>query len=466
MKGTACWDVRPYRRLTEMNQALSPYICRVAPFETGFAFEWFDCGAPDEAHAVLYRERGSAQAMQEMTVQECTASVSGLKTDTDYEFVLKRADGSAQSRLRLVRTGVYPGTVINYLHPEDEAYITSGRYLCSPSLVKLPNGALLASMDVYAGGAPQNLTLIFRSDDCGRNWRYVTDLMPCFWGKLFWHRDALYILGCSTEYGDLLIGRSDDEGRTWSAPAALFRGSRGDVGMHKAPMPVVEHEGKLYTCVEYGAWKAETNYHADCMLSVDANADLLNPENWHMTEPVYYDATWPGAVDGPCPGCIEGNAVVSPDGKLCDYLRIDHANANPAYGKAVILERVDADAPMKLRRIVDCPVGSNAKFQLRRDPQTGVYLAIGSEVVNPATPRQRNVLSLCVSRDFETWKVVHRLIDRREADPQQTGFQYVDWQFDGEDLIVVCRTAVNGAHNFHDSNCITFHRISGFRKWL
>jgi len=332
--------------------------------------------------------------------------------------------------------------------------------------VKLPNGALLASMDVYAGGAPQNLTLIFRSDDCGRNWRYVTDLMPCFWGKLFWHRDALYILGCSTEYGDLLIGRSDDEGRTWSAPAALFRGSRGDVGMHKAPMPVVEHEGKLYTCVEYGAWKAETNYHADCMLSVDANADLLNPENWHMTEPVYYDATWPGAVDGPCPGCIEGNAVVSPDGKLCDYLRIDHANANPAYGKAVILEMTDTDAPMKLRRIVDCPVGSNSKFQLRRDPETGVYLAVGSEVVNPAAPRQRTVLSLCISRDFETWEVVHRLIDRREADPQKEGYQYVDWQFDGSDLIVVCRTAVNAAHNYHDSNCITFHRVANFRQWL
>ena len=466
MKAQNNWGYQPYCRLTELDKAHKPYICRLAPHENGFAFEWYDRGAPDTDHLLLYRPYGSAEPMAKLPVHGREMAVNGLTADTDYEFLLRRADGSAQSKLRIVRTGVYPGTVINYLHPQDDAYATSGRYLCSPSIVKLPAGALLASMDVYAAGAPQNLTLIFRSEDGGQTWHYVTDLMPCFWGKLFWHRGALYMLGCSTEYGDLLIGRSDDEGCTWSAPVPLFRGGRGDVGMHKAPMPVVEHEGKLYTCAEYGAWKAEANYHADCMLSIDADADLLDPENWRMTEPVYYDPSWPGAVDGPCPGCIEGNAVVAPNGTICDYLRIDHANAKPSFGKAVILERVDADAPMKLRRIVDCPIGSNSKFQLRHDPATGAYLAIGSEVVNPATPRQRTVLSLCVSRDFETWKVVHRLLDRRQDDPQATGFQYTDWQFDGEDLIVVCRTAINGAHNYHDSNCITFHRVKQFRQWL
>lgn len=464
MKGVTRWDLQPYCRLTDQNKARSPYICRLAPFEDGFAFEWFDRGALDVPHMVLYRERGSSEPMQELSVCASVMEIRGLKTDTDYEFLLKRTDNSAQSDLRLARTGCYPGVIVNYLHPQDPAYSTSGRYLCSPSLVKLPGGVLLASMDVFEGGGPQNLTLIFRSEDGGQTWRYVTDLMPCFWGKLFWHRGALYMLGCSTEYGDLLIGRSDDEGCSWSAPVALFRGSRGDVGMHKAPMPVIEHDGRLYTGVEYGSWAS--GGHADCMLSVDADADLLNPDNWHITDPVRYDPAWPGAVVGPCPGCIEGNAVVSPDGKVCDYLRIDHASANPAYGKAVILEMTDPDAPMKLYKIVNCPIGSNAKFQLRRDPETGVYLAIGSEVVNPDTPKQRTVLSLCISRDFETWETVYRLIDRRDADPQEEGYQYVDWQFDGSDLIVVCRTAVNGAHNYHDSNCITFHRVAKFRQWL
>ena len=109
-----------------------------------------------------------------------------------------------KSRVRLARCGKSIGTVVNYLHPEDEAYGFSGHYLCSPSMVRHPDGFLLASMDVFAANHPQNLTLIFRSDDDGQTWHYVSELMPCFWGKLFIHKNELYMLSCSTEYGDLL----------------------------------------------------------------------------------------------------------------------------------------------------------------------------------------------------------------------------------------------------------------------
>ena len=47
-----------------------------------------------------------------------------------------------------------------------------------------------------------------------------------------------------------------------------------------------------------------------------------------------------------------------------------------------------------------------------------------------------------------------------------TGSQYPDWQFDGEDIICLVRTAYDGAHNFHDSNRITFHRIKNFRRLI
>ena len=46
------------------------------------------------------------------------------------------------------------------------------------------------------------------------------------------------------------------------------------------------------------------------------------------------------------------------------------------------------------------------------------------------------------------------------------GFQYVDWQFDGDDLIYLVRTAYDGAHNYHDSNRITFHRLADFRRLI
>ena len=55
------------------------------------------------------------------------------------------------------------------------------------------------------------------------------------------------------------------------------------------------------------------------------------------------------------------------------------------------------------------------------------------------------------------------LLDFRTCNEKEVGFQYVDFEFDGDDIIFLCRTALNGAANFHDSNYSTFHRISAFR---
>ena len=45
-----------------------------------------------------------------------------------------------------------------------------------------------------------------------------------------------------------------------------------------------------------------------------------------------------------------------------------------------------------------------------------------------------------------------------------TGFQYAGWQFAGANIPYVLRTAYDGAHNYHDSNRITFHRVKDFRN--
>ena len=54
------------------------------------------------------------------------------------------------------------------------------------------------------------------------------------------------------------------------------------------------------------------------------------------------------------------------------------------------------------------------------------------------------------------------------ADPFKHAFQYVDWQFERDDLIAVSRTAFDdafgGAANQHDANYLTFHRIERFRS--
>jgi len=46
------------------------------------------------------------------------------------------------------------------------------------------------------------------------------------------------------------------------------------------------------------------------------------------------------------------------------------------------------------------------------------------------------------------------------------GFQYVDWIFDGDDILFLSRTAINNAHNFHNANHLTYHKIERFRDYL
>lgn len=466
MQGITGWHYRPYTRLTETQRAQRPYICRIAPGAGCFSLEWFDHGDAGP-HVVSIRASQSPEPEVTLPLTEREMTIGGLEDGQDYELCVRRARAEGQSDRRLVRTGAVPGTVVNYLHPQDPLYAFSGHSLCSPSLVRLPSGKLLAAMDVFAGGGGQNLTLLMASEDEGAHWRYVADIFPSFWPKLFWHRGALYLLANATEYGDLMIGRSEDEGETWTPPVRLVAGGgMADMGPHKAPMPVIEHQGRLYTGLDYGAWKF--GGHANGLLSVAADADLLHAANWRHTPFLPYDPAWPNAPQGPCPGCIEGNALVTPDGQIANMLRIDQAGAQPAYGSAVILrgDAADPEAPLQLDRIVSFPLGASSKFQVYQDPVTGKYLAVGNEVVNPATPRQRNVLSLAASDDLYHWRVATRIVDQREADPQQVAFQYPDFVFCGDDLLVLSRTALNGAHNFHDANYSTLHRVSNYRQYL
>ena len=61
-----------------------------------------------------------------------------------------------------------------------------------------------------------------------------------------------------------------------------------------------------------------------------------------------------------------------------------------------------------------------------------------------------------------------RAIVLQHPNREKHAFQYADWQFDGDDLIAVSRTAyddgLGGAANQHAANYLTFHRIKKFRE--
>lgn len=459
MKGSTSWSYSPYKPL--LYEVGDIYISRLAPSETSIHIEWL--GETETCCEIFYRVRGAKDFCAAGKCCGTEFDITKLSPNTDYEFYV--AAGDKKSRVRLARCGACIGTVVNYLHPDDETYDFSGRYLCSPSLLRHPDGYLLASMDVFRGGGGQNLTIIFRSDDEGESWHYVCDVFPCFWGKLFLHDGDVYLLGCSTEYGDLLIGKSRDGGMSFDVPTVLLRGTggknavHGGVGVHKNPQNVVHYGGRIYATLEWSSWRNEEYGHAAMVMSADEKADLLSPAAWSFTEPLKFAHWCEELAELPMNTMmIEGTLAVAPDGRLKNIMRFGK------FHRALLLDvnTTSYEEPLRFEKLVSFP-GNYAKFMIKYDSVSGYYYSIASMVYDEACLHTRNLLSLLRSRDLEKWECVCDLFDYRDQSCDQVGFQYVDFEIEGEDIIFLCRTALNAAANYHDTNYQTFHRIRNFR---
>ena len=221
-------------------------------------------------------------------------------------------------------------------------------------------------------------------------------------------------------------------------------------------------KGRIWGTLEWGAWGS--GYHAPMVMSASVGADLLDPDSWSYSEPVKYDPNWKGVPSGESNGNIEGTLVVI-GGKLYNIMRYSMDKLERKYG-LVISYRVDTEdpeAPLSYDHCIEFP-GNNSKFTVKQDPISGAYYSLVTRIYDGEKIRARNLLSLMRSTDCENWEVVRDEIDMRETDCNVFGFQYVDFEIEGDDIIYLCRTAINGANNYHDSNYSTFHRIENFRK--
>ncbi|MDH7571895.1 MAG: exo-alpha-sialidase, partial [Armatimonadota bacterium] len=205
------------------------------------------------------------------------------------------------------------------------------------------------------------------------------------------------------------------------------------------------------------------------VVSAPEDADLLNAGNWRTTNKLPYDQENdpPDYGAGGKSGWLEGNVVRDPAGAMWNVLRV---HACTPVGHAALV-RVDPETHTlsfnPTSGFVDFP-GGMSKFTIRFDPCSRRYWTISNNVTNPANPAQRSVLSLHSSANLRHWQhertLLQDLEDARNPQKQaKSGFQYVDWHFEGDDLICVVRTAYRGAHNYHDSNYIVFHRVPRFR---
>lgn len=361
-----------------------------------------------------------------------------------------------------------PGVVVDYISKE------TGKYIGSPSICILPDGTYIASHDEFGPKSKEFAsaqTSVFSSKDKGKTWQRIANIDGQFWSNLFFHNGTLYIMGTNKHHGNFIIRKSTDNGYSWTIPYSRTTGLLLEGEYHTAPVPVIIHNARIWRAVEY-ATAPTTRWgkrYSAMMLSAPVNADLLNVDNWRKTNFLSYDSTY---LNGNFNAWLEGNAVVSKEGKMLDILRVGVPEGHDEYAAFINISKDGKKAVFdKEAGFVKMP-GASKKFSIRYDQQTDRYWALINAVdtlYKSKTPASiRNQLVLSSSADLKNWELHQQLLFH--PDITKHGFQYVDWQFEQNDIIYVSRTAFDdasgGANNFHDANFLTFHRIENFRNLI
>ncbi|MBA7577250.1 hypothetical protein ES708_19097 [subsurface metagenome] len=359
-----------------------------------------------------------------------------------------------------------PGTVIAHSPAHTEKYIGS------PSIVVLPDGDYIVSHDHFGPGGRRLLykeTLIYRSVDRGKTWTKLATIQNQFWSTLFYFHGDLYLIGTRGGSSDILIRKSSDGGVNWTLPLDDQTGVIAEGHYHCAPIPVVEHDGRIWRAMEIA--DPEKSSAQAVMLSAPVEKDLLKASSWKISRGLGITRHW---YNSNMETWIEGNAVVKPNGKMANIMRVQITGE---YGLAAIIDVSDDGMTLSFdpqNGFIWLPGGTGKKFTIRFNSISGKYWSI----TNWIQPRDlkflkhrdagsiRNSVALVSSNNLIDWTIERVIL--YHPDPVKHAFQYTDWTYEGDDIIAVIRTSyddgLGGAPNHHDANFMTFHRVVDFRK--
>jgi hypothetical protein len=356
---------------------------------------------------------------------------------------------------------------------------SSGRYIGSPSLAVLPDGEYVAAHDFFGPGSGQyesGISEIYVSKDRGLTWQLRSVVHGAFQSEIFVHQGTLYLLGIDHLPGSklpslaanllttvgmtdknenhIVIRRSLDGGETWTEPKSSASGLLMTGSFGFAPTPVIEAAGRL--------WRAQDT----ATLSVPVNAGLLQAANWHFTPGPAYDKKW---FNGEFESWGEGSLVEAPDGRIVNLTKVRYLKPGDDHAALIFVDTTGKEAHFDPTTDFVRMPGARLKFTARFDPLSKRYWALTNYLppidYGEKTDLRRNTVALVSSADLRNWRLDAVLL--HDADVAYHGMQYLDWDFEGDDIIALCRTAwpdgQGGPVRQHDANYLTFHRFAHFR---
>ncbi len=338
---------------------------------------------------------------------------------------------------------------------------SSGKYLGTPSIIRLQNGHYLIAHDFFGPACKEDIVHVYLSKNKGKTWTFQSEIKDAFWAGLFAIENEVYFLGVQGSTRNLAIWKSCNNGSTWSLPSILKDGR-----FHGSSTPVIFHNNRIYKGYDnLGIEDKKKKWMADnksFVMSAPVSSNLMNPASWTYSDEIKK----PENMDGT--GWLETNAVLGLDGNIKGITRV--ANESGYIAGCYSLKN-DSVVDLTSIRTINFPGGAT-KFNILWDKRTKKYWSLTnypSEVQREPKMRaggMRSVLALTYSDDLINWNL--KAIILASDDVKLDGFQYVDWQFEGKDIIFLSRTAfddsLGGPANFHDSNYITFHRIKNYAK--
>lgn len=350
-----------------------------------------------------------------------------------------------------------------------------------PGIRFTPSGALhvLAALDEnpsstgfdFGGTKSQS----WRSSNGGVTW--TADAEGTGYGtEVFSVGSDMYWLSLNDVWGTVGIRKSTDNGATWGAKTTLLTDGAGTAAPNYtivASNPLITG-GRVYIPVMNTPDQALfANQATITVLHASTSSDLTLLASWTHSAGVQLSG-----------GVTTGDAHV---GFWEPQIFLDKDD------NAKIICRVKSDRRLDLSAVIDLTLGASASlsyntstglrtmqgghvlFRIGICPVTDKYLAITTRnTIGSSTDdhyNQRTILSLISSDDLTTWTHVTDILRAQNFDTLykaiSEGYQYVQWIFNGNDIVGVIRV---GEHiiaiNHHQASALYFFRIRNYYQNL